>query len=332
MPLFPKRNTMHVPSQVHEDEHTPKYNVKAVAHLVGISAVTLRAWERRYGLPSPQRGSQGYRLYSEYDVLVLRWLKTQTENGMNISRAAQYLADLRQAGADPALAVRRAPAVEQQPASPENLARRCVSAWMVLDEHTASEALRLAFSLYPVERVLMDVVRPALVDMGERWHRGEITIAAEHFATQFCIRHLMSMLSAMSSANRPGVIVAACAPGEQHELGLLMLVVMLRWRGWDVRYLGPNLSLERLEEALGPLRPRLLLFTATRPEAARALRALPDLLLRFPAPMPRVLLGGRGFSDFTELDEAASGHIHRTTLDATITDLVASVEAIMLAE
>ncbi len=322
---------MHAPSHINEDEHTPKYNVKAVAHLVGISAVTLRAWERRYGLPSPQRGSQGYRLYSERDVHVLRWLKTQTESGMNISRAAQYLADLRQAGSDPTLAVKHDPVIEQ-PASPDNLARRCVNAWVVLDEHTASETLRLAFSLYPVERVLMDVVRPALVDMGERWHRGEITIAAEHFATQFCIRHLMSMLSAMSSANRPGVIVAACAPGEHHELGLLMLVVMLRWRGWDVRYLGPNLSLERLEEALAPLHPRLLLFTATRPEAAHALRALPDLLLRFPAPMPRVLLGGRGFHQFADLDGSAAGHIQRTTLDATITDLVAAVEAVMFAE
>lgn len=322
---------MPVSSYPAENEHTPKYNVKAVAHLVGISAVTLRAWERRYGLPSPQRGSQGYRLYSEYDVHVLRWLKTQTESGMNISRAAQYLADLREAGTDPASLLTRDPVV-QQPASAENLALRCVNAWVVLDEHTASETLRLAFSLYPVERVLMDVVRPALVDMGERWHRGEITIAAEHFATQFCIRHLMSMLSAISSANRPGVIVAACAPGEHHELGLLMLVVMLRWRGWDVRYLGPNLGLERLEEALAPLHPRLLLFTATRPEAAQALRDLPDLLLRFPTPMPRVLLGGRGFQHFTELDGKASGHIHRITLDSTITDLVASVEMVMLTD
>ncbi len=90
--------------------------------------------------------------------------------------------------------------------------------------------------------------------------------------------------------------MAAGAPGEHHEIGLLMIVVMLRWRGWDVKYLGPNLHLDRLDEALGPLRPRLLLFTATRLEAAEALRALPQVLARFPAPPPRIVVGGPAFA------------------------------------
>jgi DNA-binding transcriptional MerR regulator len=83
---------------------TPRYNVKAVAKLVGLAPVTLRAWERRYGLPTPQRGEQGYRLYSDYDVQTLRWLKTQTDTGWSISRAAEYLNELRSSGDDPALA------------------------------------------------------------------------------------------------------------------------------------------------------------------------------------------------------------------------------------
>jgi len=53
-------------------DRIPVYNIKAVAQLLGILPVTLRAWERRYGMPSPSRGQQGYRLYSEYDVRILR--------------------------------------------------------------------------------------------------------------------------------------------------------------------------------------------------------------------------------------------------------------------
>lgn len=80
----------------------PHYNVKAVANLVGIAPVTLRAWERRYGLPTPLRGSQGYRLYSDHDVRTLLWLKARTAEGMSISRAAEQLLHMRSTGADPA--------------------------------------------------------------------------------------------------------------------------------------------------------------------------------------------------------------------------------------
>jgi DNA-binding transcriptional MerR regulator len=306
-----------------QPDFSPKYNVKAVSHLVGILPVTLRAWERRYGLPTPQRGVQGYRLYSEYDVRTLRWLKSQIEAGMSISRAAQHLASLRERGSDPALSLKRE-AAAQQPASAENLSARCAEAWLALDEAAAAETLRLAFSLYPIDRVLEAVIRPALVDLGERWHRGELPVATEHFATQFCLRHLMSMFSAFGAPSRSGVIVAACAPGEHHELGLLMLVVMLRWRGWEVVYLGPNLKLERLDEAVGHLQPRVLLFTATRPEAAQALAALPPILARFPFPPPRVVVGGPAFADRAWFEPY--GYL---ALDGPPTGIVSAIERMM---
>jgi methanogenic corrinoid protein MtbC1 len=167
---------------------------------------------------------------------------------------------------------------------------------------------------------LEEVIRPALVEIGERWHRGELPVATEHFATQFCLRHLNSMLSAIGAPSRPGLIVAACAPGELHEIGLLMLVVMLRWRGWEVMYLGPNLQLARLDEAIGPQHPRLLLFTATRVEAVQALMDLPAILQRFPQPPPRVAIGGqavrhslaRPHADFVFIDDASPSEMVKT--------------------
>ena len=90
-------------STVYTDYDLPSYNIKAVAQMVGLLPVTLRAWERRYGLPSPSRGGQGYRLYSEHDLQTLRWLKQQLEAGMNIGQAAQRLHLLLEANKDPNL-------------------------------------------------------------------------------------------------------------------------------------------------------------------------------------------------------------------------------------
>ncbi|MBI5712915.1 MAG: MerR family transcriptional regulator, partial [Chloroflexi bacterium] len=57
----------------------PKFTIKSVCAQTGIRAVTLRAWERRYNLLEPHRTNGNYRLYSDRDVAVLRWLKCQVE-------------------------------------------------------------------------------------------------------------------------------------------------------------------------------------------------------------------------------------------------------------
>lgn len=276
------------------DPHAPVYNIKAVARLVGLLPVTLRAWERRYGLPRPHRGQQGYRLYSEYDLRLLRWLKQQVDAGLSIGRAVEYWHELRALGRDP-VAEQSRPVAVIESVSPSYLTQELYAALTRFDEEAAAEVVRRAFALYTVDQVLTEVIQPMLVAIGEAWHRGELPIAVEHYATQFCLQHLMGMLAASAPPTRPGVIVAACAPGELHQIGLLMLVVMLRWRGWDVKYLGQDLKLEGMAEALSPLKPRLLLFTATRAEAAHNLLGLPEALARFPEPKPWVVLGGQAF-------------------------------------
>jgi len=295
-------------------ETVPLYTLDAVAQLVGLSAKTVRAWERRYGFPAPRRTAQGARLYSAYEVRVLRWLKTQIEAGLNISLAAQRLAELRATGLDPVAAdAPTATAID----SIANLQARCLTAFLQLDNTKATEVFRLAFARYAIDQVLFDLVQPVMTELGERWRRGEMPIAVEHFATQFCLRHLQSLFTVAGAPTQAGLIVAGCAPGEAHELGLLTVVVMLRWRGWEVKYLGANLSLERLEEALGGLQPQALLFSATRPEAAHALQALPQTVGRFPSPPPLTIVGGQAFINRV-VEQPQPYHLLNLPLRATI--------------
>ncbi len=300
----------------------PVYNIKAAARMLGLLPVTLRAWERRYGLPQPQRGGQGYRLYSEYDLQTLRWIKNQLEAGMSISRAVEYLTELRQAGKDPA-----APPAELSAALPtrlQDMSGQLYQALLRFDEPAAAEIIRRAFTLYSLDQVLIEVIQPVLVEMGEAWHRGELPIAVEHFATQYCMQHMMSMLASSAPPTREGLIVAACAPGEMHQIGLLMLVVMLRWRGWNVKYLGPDLKLEGLAEALAPMRPKLLMFSATRPEAAQKLEELPRVLASFDEPRPMVVLGGSAFKSLRLPDEVRAFY-----LDSSPTAVVSTIERLL---
>lgn len=313
------------------NQHLPVYNIKAVSRLVGLLPVTLRAWERRYGLPRPNRGDQGYRLYSEHDVRTLRWLKAQIESGLSIGRAVEYLNELRASGYDPAIE----PSYQQSPVptravshatspSLQHLAENLLESLLHFDEAAALEIMRRAFALYSVDQVLMEVVQPTLVTLGDAWHRGELPIAVEHYATQFCMQHLMSMLAAAAPPSHPGSIIAACAPGEMHQIGLLMLVVMLRWRGWDIKYLGPDLPLDRLEEALQPIHPQILMFSANRVETAQRLNILPEILSGFPQPHPLVVLGGQAFLQMRLPDD-----IPAVYLNAPPTETIQRIEEYM---
>ncbi len=66
---------------------TPMFNTKAVVQQTGVPAATLRAWERRYTLLSPERADNAYRLYTERDIVMIRWLKERVNAGMSISQA-----------------------------------------------------------------------------------------------------------------------------------------------------------------------------------------------------------------------------------------------------
>lgn len=294
----------------------PVYNIKAISHLVGLLPVTLRAWERRYGLLNPTRGEQGYRLYTEYDLRTLRWIISQIETGMSISRAVTHLKDLREKGMDPANGQRNV--LAENSIGIQNISSQLFSSITKFNDSAAHETLRRAFSIYSVDQVLTKVVTPTLVEIGEAWHHGKLSIAIEHYATQFFMQHLMAMLTTTMPPTHTATIIAGGVRGEQHQIGLLMLVVMLRWRGWDIKYLGPDLSLDGLPEAVAPLHPKMFLFSATRAENAREILTLGEIYDKFSDPKPIFVFGGQGFHDFG-IPDSIPAIIIKGTPDETIT-------------
>ncbi|MBK8933765.1 MAG: MerR family transcriptional regulator [Chloroflexi bacterium] len=84
-----------------DPQKNPTFNLKAVVQETGIKPDTLRAWERRYGLPQPDRTSGGHRLYSQYDIDMLKWLLARQEEGLSISRAVDLWQQLESGGESP---------------------------------------------------------------------------------------------------------------------------------------------------------------------------------------------------------------------------------------
>src|SRR5690242_7949773 len=229
-----------------------RFRIGELSRRSGVSPDLLRAWERRYGLLEPSRSAGGLRLYSEEDVVRVRAMQAQLEAGLAAAEAAAV------AVAAPAIGE----AVSDAPALREELG----SALLGYDEagsHAVFDTLMARLSL---DAVLGDVVVPLLHDIGDRWERGEITVAQEHFATTVLRGRLLGLARGWGAGFGP-LALLACAPGEQHDLGLLSFGLALRGRGWRIVYLGPDTPVASVAEAAHTSRPRRVVVSAVDPEA-----------------------------------------------------------------
>jgi methanogenic corrinoid protein MtbC1 len=273
------------------------FNTKAVARETGVPADTFRAWERRYGVLRPQRTEGGHRLYSDWDVAIIRWLRDRTAEGMNISQAVQLLKSAIEAGGD---------ATDTEARAIERLCEELVVALTNFDASHAERLIGEAFALYPFETVLIEMIQPAMVEIGERWHRGEINVIAEHFATQFVRRKLAGLLSIFEGSAQRATIVIGCGPDELHDLGALMIALFLARRGWHTVYLGAQVPLADLIETAHTLKPALVCMSAATAETAVQLSEIGHALL---AAAPEALFGygGRVFNVYPEMRGAMPG-------------------------
>jgi methanogenic corrinoid protein MtbC1 len=203
----------------------------------------------------------------------VEWLKARLEEGYRIGEAAALL------GSGEAVAL-----------SPEHLRAAIVEAALGSDVVALARLVDQALALPSLEESFVDVLAPALREIGEQWQAGELTVAQEHLATG-TIRAALQTLIADARASVRGTAVLACAPGEHHEIGLLMLAVLLRGDGWQVAYLGADTPLRDAVSFAEELDARIVCFSAaTREHADRLARSLAHE--RVPEQI-EVVVGGR---------------------------------------
>lgn len=253
---------------------TPSLNIAALTKRTGVPQDTIRKWEQRYGVLRPERTPGGQRRYSELDVARVEWLKARLGEGYRIGEAASLLGT-----------------GDRVPLSPDELRNEIVDATMRTDVGGLGNLVEQALSLASLHDAFFRVLGPALTDVGNRWESGEITIAQEHLATS-TVRAAMQGLLADARADVRGVAVLACAPGERHEIGLLMFAVLLRADGWQVAYLGADTPVSEAVALARTLNADALCFSAGTPEGAQALESELDGV---PAGT-HIVVGGRGTS------------------------------------
>jgi MerR family transcriptional regulator, light-induced transcriptional regulator len=237
-----------------QEIHSARVRIGELGRRVGVSEHVLRAWERRYGLLRPERSPGGYRLYSAADERRIRRMQAHLAAGLSAAEAARAALSEEQAGPPG----RTGSAGGEGMANPaEDLADRLDR----LDEPGAQAALDRLFAGFTTETVLRDTLVPYLHELGERWERGQASIAEEHFASNLLRGRLAGLARGWGYGNGPCAVLA-CPPGEQHDLGLLMFGIVLYRCGWRVEYLGASTPIAELARVAGRVNADVVVLAA----------------------------------------------------------------------
>ncbi|MCP9485558.1 MAG: MerR family transcriptional regulator [Gaiellaceae bacterium MAG52_C11] len=249
-------------------------NIAAVSHRTGVAPDTLRKWERRYGILHPHRTAGGQRRYDDIDVSRVKWLRDRLSEGIRIGAAAALLESAHGDSAENVDELREALVAAASEGDPSRL--------LGLVEQT--------FTLHPFVVAIDEILAPALRTLGDAWESGSETIAEEHLLSGAVRSRLERMLSDRRSGVH-GTAVLACAPGEQHELGLLAVAVMLQADGWLVVYLGADLPADAAISVARRIDADVVCLSVTLPESLARLAAE---LEEAPGDRPLVVAGGPG--------------------------------------
>lgn len=276
------------------------YRIAAVSALTGVTEATLRAWERRYGVPVPQRSDGGYRLYGVAELDQVREMRRLCEGGVAAAEAARVV--LGRSPPKPIVALTAELDVYR------SLIDSFLAAVDRFDDQTLDALTRRIMILGRPSTQLDCVIAPTLRIMGDRWHAGELSVAQEHLATQFLSRLLRDLLRLTAGTEAAACTVLGAFADDDHELGLLGTAIRCSDWGFRPILLGartPPSAIRTAVEATGPAFVALSVTLAPNRARSRELvKEYADACKGVPW-----IVGGLGSESLRSLIEQCGGHV-----------------------
>lgn len=258
------------------------FPIREVSRITGVNPVTLRAWERRYGLIQPTRTDSGHRLYSQADIDAVRSILAWIERGVAVSKVGSILAK--------SASSRSAATPAYNEVSSDDWSEwqdQLRSALQNFDEPRLERLYGQIFSCYPLPVVFQDIVMPvwqeSLLRQDEVGQRGE-WLMLDGFLRGRCWQRLQ--LGRDDARER---VLLVALPGQCRELELLVAALLLGSQDIDITVMGPGVPLADLAQICERMQPQALVIFSNQPPAEELPKQLSRLALGLPCP---VLLAG----------------------------------------
>lgn len=248
------------------------FPIREVARLTGVNPVTLRAWERRYGLIQPTRTESGHRLYSLTDIEQIRSILSWIARGVAVSKIGQLLA-------------RSQAAQVLSSIVPDSLVQADYAQWQgqvrtALSNYDDLELARIygqVFSTYSLNVVFQDIFM--LVWMQALQQKEIFGQTSEWVMLDAFLRSRVQQRLNLLRGSLPARVAVAAIDGHCHELELLLSALFLSGGEVGVRVLALGKPFEELTLVCEKIRPQALVLVSNRAPAADFTRRLNRLAM-----------------------------------------------------
>ncbi len=230
------------------------YSIKDLENFTQIKAHTLRIWEQRYNLLSPERTDTNIRLYSDRDLKKILNINLLYSNGLKISKIAKLKENEIFQLANELLLL---------PTDNESTqVDYFINKIMEFDEFSILRKLDQLSQQNSFDHVFSTILIPVLQKIGELWQVDSINIAHEHFFSSLVRDYMIRALPQIENPNetKPKALLFL-RENEFHELALVFYNYYLRKKGYTTVYLGQSLPLDDVERAIQTIKPDLI-FTS----------------------------------------------------------------------
>ena len=228
-----------------------QYSIKELEHLSGIKAHTIRIWEQRYGILSPQRTETNIRYYNDTDLKTILNISVLNEQGYKISKIAkmtrQQLGELVEQ-----LTLQRTP--------DSQILNTLLLAMIEMDEERFDKLLTTIILQKGLEQTMLETICPLQIKIGLLWQTGCIMPAHEHFVSNIIRQKLFVAIDGQVPVNRATAarFLLFLPEGELHEIGLLFSYYLLRKRGFHVLYLGQHQPVADIQATVNSYHPHYI--------------------------------------------------------------------------
>ncbi len=288
------------------------YNIRQVCKITNIPASTLRNWEARYEFIKPKRNEEGTRIYTKDDIEILKKIVANLKTGLTIGEINKSILN------GDKLAYPFEASINLNESNIliiENYYRALIN----LDLNELSKQNELIELSFDLENRIDYVYGPILERIGEDWSNNKISVAEEHFSSNYIRRHLLNIIG--SSPQSPSLdkpyIICSTPSNELHEGGALLIGSKLKLLGFNIIYLGPNLPILELIKTASRFHKCYVVLSISDPELIE--KSIEELVH---APF-NVFIGGKAVS-LSDLDFVKKGSVQiiRTTGRKSFEDLL----------
>lgn len=217
------------------------YTIRELENLSGIKAHTIRIWEKRYGLITPQRTSTNIRTYKDTELKKLLNISILNRNGLKISKIARLSVDEINA---------KISQYAQDLTSTESQIENLTLAMIDLDEYRFEQILARSVIKFGFEETVLRILFPFFVRIGLMWQMDSVNTTQEHFVSSLVRQKFFSAIDVLeynARSSKPG-FVFFLPDGEYYDISLLFFCYLAKKRGYHCVYLGQSLPLQDLTE------------------------------------------------------------------------------------